>query len=129
MFRKSLALCIALALLSACAAPKPAPSSNPPSGKWSGDYGSETGRRDPISVDLRWEDKDLKGVVNAGVRALPITKASFQPDTGAITLEFDAEGNRGQAIHYVIEGKVDGPSMTGTWSHDDQKGDFRVTRQ
>jgi hypothetical protein len=129
MFTKSIALFVAIALLSACAAPKPAETSNPPSGKWSGDYGSEAGRRESISVDLRWEDKDLKGVVNAGVRSLPITKASFQPETGAISLEFDAEGNRGQRIHYTIEGKVDGSSMAGTWSHDDQRGDFRVTRQ
>jgi hypothetical protein len=59
---------------------------------------------------------------------MPITKASFQRDTGAITMEFDAEGN-GRTVHYVAEGKVNGNAMAGTWTHDDQRGEFRVTKE
>jgi 2-oxoglutarate dehydrogenase E2 component (dihydrolipoamide succinyltransferase) len=29
----------------------------------------------------------------------------------------------------VIDGKVDGNAMTGSWKHDDQNGDFKVTKQ
>jgi hypothetical protein len=129
MFVKTVVLAIALTFLPACASPKPATSSNDnPSGKWSGDYGTDSSRREPISVELRWEDNSLRGVVQAGFRGLPISKGSYQPETGAISLEFEAQGN-GQKVHYVIDGKVSGNTMTGTWAHDDQHGDFRVIRE
>jgi hypothetical protein len=120
---------IALLCVAGCAS-KPATSSSTdiPSGTWSGEYGPGSSLRDSIRVELRWENGDLRGVVHAGPRSMPITKASFQRDTGAITMEFDAEGN-GRTIHYVAEGKVNGSSMAGTWSHDDQRGEFRVTKE
>jgi hypothetical protein len=118
---------LVLLLLSACAS-KPAASAGPPSGTWSGDYGPDADRRDPVKLDLRWEDTTLRGTVHAGTRLLDLTKASFKQDTGAVTLEFDAEAN-GRAIHYMVEGKVEGDKMAGTWSHDGMKGDFRMTKQ
>jgi hypothetical protein len=120
---------IALLFAAGCAS-KPATSSSAdsPSGAWSGEYGPGSSLRDSIRVELHWENGDLRGLVHAGPRSMPITKAAFQRDTGAITMEFDAEGN-GRTIHYVAEGKVDGKSMAGTWSHDDQRGEFRVTKE
>jgi hypothetical protein len=115
-------------IVSGCSS-TPAVSQDAPTGKWSGEYGPDADRRDPISVDLRWEDKTLRGTIHAGPRSLPLTKASFNADSGAIVMEFDAEGNGGRTVHYVIDGKVSGNTMAGTWSHDDQHGDFRVTKQ
>jgi hypothetical protein len=120
---------IALLFVAGCASkPATSTSTDSPSGSWSGEYGPGSSLRDSIRVDLRWENGDLRGVVHAGPRSMPITKASFQRDTGAITMEFDAEGN-GRTTHYVAEGKVNGSSMAGTWSHDDQRGEFRVTKE
>ena len=119
---------ITLLLLSACRS-EPAVSREAPSGTWSGDYVIGSDQREPISVDLRWEGTNLRGVVHAGPRSLPITNASFKPETGVISMEFDAEGNRGRTVHYIINGKVNGDTITGTWTHDDQQGEFRVTKQ
>ena len=119
---------IALLLLSACTS-QPAVSNQVPDGTWSGEYGLGPDRRESISVDLRWEDGHLRGIVHAGPRSLPLTKASFTAETGAISMEFDAEGNRGRIVHYIIDGKVNGNMMTGTWAHDDEKGDFHITKQ
>ena len=124
----SLAILFLLWLLSACTS-QPAVSEKPPTGKWAGDYSPGGDRREAIDVELRWEETNLRGIVHAGARTMPITKASFTPETGAITLEFDAQGNGGQTVHYSIEGKVDGNSMTGNWTHDAQRGDFKVTKQ
>jgi len=114
--------------LAACVS-KPAVSEAPPGGKWSGDYGPDAERREPITLDLRWEDLNLRGVVHAGPRSIDLTKVSFKADTGAIIMEFDAQGNNGQNVHYVIDGKVEGDSMSGTWTHDNQQGDFRLRRK
>jgi len=131
MINKVLFFCftIALLLLSTCTPRPAAVSSQVPGGTWSGEYGLGADRREPISVDLRWEDGNLRGIVHAGPRTLPLTKVPFTPETGAISMEFDAEGNRGRTVHYIIDGKVNGNTMTGTWAHDDEKGDFRVTKE
>ena len=128
---KTACIAILFLLVAACASnPAPAtPKEEPPSGTWSGDYGPDSSRRESITVDLHWEDNDLRGVVQAGPRSMELTKALFKPETGAITMEFDAQGNNGRTVHYVIEGQVDGGTMAGTWSHDAERGDFRVTRQ
>jgi hypothetical protein len=125
---------IMLSLLAACssgpaASNDSAGSPTTPAGNWSGDYGAGSFQRERIRVDLKWEEPNLTGVVYAGPRSLPLKKASFKPDTGAIRLEFETQGNRGQTVQYTIQGKISGDVMSGTWTHDDLSGDFKVTRQ
>ena len=130
---RRLRFCFALVFFFAVGcAPKPSASNNDspaPAGTWSGDYGPNAERRESINVDLRWQGAELRGTAHSGTRSMPLTRAIFQPDTGAITMEFDAQGNAGQTVHYVIEGKVSGDTMSGAWSHDNQRGDFKVTKQ
>jgi len=126
--KRNLSLLAVVLLLASCAS-TPAASTAPPSGTWSGDYGPDAERREPIRLDLKWEGSNLTGVVHAAVRDLPVLKASFKPETSGITMEFDALGNNGQTVHYAIEGKVEGNTMSGTWSHDTQRGDFRLTKR
>src|SRR5689334_23348794 len=116
-------------LVSSCSSNPAAPAADaPPSGRWSGDYGPDAARRESVAVDLRWEGNNLNGSVKVGVRSIPLTKVTFTPATGAITLEFDAQGGQGQPVHYVIDGKIEGDMMIGTWRHDNLSGDFRVTK-
>src|SRR5262245_6367535 len=105
----AIVLVLGVMLVAGCSKqPLPAPAGEPPSGTWSGEYGPESELRDAIRVDLHWEKEILRGEVRAGARSMPLTKASFQRDTGAISMEFDAQGNGGQIVHYVVEGQVDG---------------------
>jgi hypothetical protein len=66
--------------------------------------------------------------VHAGPRSLDVSQALFKPDTGAITIQFDADAN-GRTVHYVVDGKVEGNRMSGIWTHDGQTGNFTVTKQ
>lgn len=125
---KIICLIVGLSVLSACAPKATELSTAAPSGTWSGDYGPDAARRDPITLDLRWDKTTLRGTVHAGPRSLDVSQALFKPETGAISIQFDAEAN-GRAVHYVVDGKVDGNQMSGTWSHDGQQGDFRLTKQ
>jgi hypothetical protein len=120
-------LVLSLLLLSACA-PKTGPNTALPSGTWSGDYGPDAERRDPVTLDLRWDNTTLRGTVHAGPRSLDVSQALFKPETGAINIQFDAQAG-GRTVHYVVDGKVDGNRMSGTWTHDGQLGDFKVTKQ
>ena len=35
----------------------------------------------------------------------------------------------GANVKYVIEGKLEGTNLTGSWNHDNTKGDFKLTKK
>jgi hypothetical protein len=119
-----------LACLLICLAVMPAlaQSADPLSGTWTGDWGPTATHRNPVTVELKWDGKALTGVVNPGPQAVALLKASFDPKTGAVNFEADAD-NHGAKVHFVIQGKVEKGTMTGSWNHDNRKGDFRITKK
>lgn len=110
------------------AAAAPDASADPLSGTWTGDWGPSATHRNMVTLELKWDGTALTGNVNPGADAVPLTKASFNKDTGMVMMEADAKGQGGATVHYVIEGKVDGKMMSGSWNHDDKKGDFKLTK-
>jgi len=101
---------------------------DPLSGTWVGDWGPSPTHRNQATVELKWDGKTLTGEVNPGPNAVELKSTTFDPKTGAIHMEADATGRRG-SVHYIIDGKVEGNTMTGSWSHDDRKGDFKITKK
>src|SRR6266850_5051948 len=100
---------------------------DPLSGTWTGDWGPSPGDRNPVTVQLKWDGKALTGTVNPGSDAITLQKSTFDAKTGAIHMEADAK--RGPTtIHYVIDGKVDKGAMSGSWNHDNRKGDLKITK-
>jgi hypothetical protein len=103
---------------------------DPVTGTWTGDWGPSTSDRNPVTVELKFDGKSaVTGTVNPGPNAITLQKGSFDPATGVLKLEADAKDRRGNAIHYVIEGKVASGSATGSWNHDARKGDFKITKK
>ncbi len=102
---------------------------DPLSGSWTGDWGPSERDRNQVTVELKWDGKTLTGNVNPGPNAVEVKNATFDPQSGAIHMEAEATSRRGTPIHYMIDGKVEGNTMTGTWSHDNRKGDFKITKQ
>ncbi len=99
------------------------------SGTWVGDWGPSPSDRNQVTVDLKWDGKMLSGTVNPGPNAVPLQKSTYDPKTKAVHFEADAKGHSGSTVHYKIEGKVEGSTMTGSWSHDTVKGDFKITKK
>lgn len=102
---------------------------DPLSGTWVGDWGPSPTHRNQTTVELKWDGKALTGSVNPGPGAVEIKNATFDPQTGVVHMEADATGRRGAQVHYMIDGKVEGATMTGTWGHDNRKGDFKITKK
>ena len=133
-------LTLVLLLMSACAAePEPAPAPQPEpaaaepvvgdvvlSGTWTGDWGPSPTDRNAVVVELAWDGATLSGQVNPGPNAVDLTSAAFDPATNNITMDADAETFRG-TLHYMMEGTLDGNTISGTWGHDDVLGDFTIT--
>jgi hypothetical protein len=103
--------------------------SDPLSGMWSGDWGPSAADRNAVKVELSWDGEALTGHVNPGENAVELMKCTFDAASGAVHMEANAKSRRGNDVHYMIDGTVDGDTMTGTWSHDDRKGDFKITKE
>ncbi len=101
--------------------------SDPVTGTWYGDWGPSQYDRNDVVVELTWDGSSLKGVVNPGPNAIELSNASFDPATGMVKMEADAQSFRGE-IHYTIEGTLDGDTIKGSWSHDNVNGDFTITK-
>ena len=102
-------------------------------GTWSGDWGPSPGDRNPVTLSLKFDGKALTGNVTGGENVtapIPIQKGTFDPKTGAVHMEAAAMDRRaGRTVHFIIDGKVDKNTMTGTWNHDNRKGDFKLTKK
>ena len=111
--------------------------SNSISGTWIGDFGPAFYDRNTISLALKWDGKKLTGTVKPGdpggrmyrnFQGFAIENASFDPATGVVKFEamYQPRGRR-----YIIEGKVNKNTFSGTWTRPDENtdGDFKLTRK
>ena len=102
---------------------------DPLSGTWTGDWGPSAQDRNQVTVDLKLEGKALSGVVKTANRPeVKLSNSSFDAATRTVKMEAEAQG-RGGPVKYIIEGKLEGTSLTGSWNHDGRKGDFKLTKK
>jgi len=97
------------------------------SGTWSGDWGPTPEHRNPVTLELSWDGTSLSGTVNPGPDATPLDSAMFDPATGNIRMEASATDFRGEH-HFMIDGRLEGNTMSGSWMHDGAEGDFAITK-
>lgn len=100
------------------------------SGTWAGDWGPTPTHRNQVTVDLKWDGKNLTGTVNPGPNAITLQKSTFDAKTGAVHMEADSKNMQGTGtVHFIIDGKVDKNTVTGSWNHGTTKGDFKITKK
>jgi hypothetical protein len=129
-FKAFALFCLMLALATGVVFAQATKAADPITGSWAGDWGPSANDRNQVTVDLKFDGKTLTGTVNPGPNAVTLTKSTFDPATGNVHMEADAKNPRGGAVvHYVIDGKIAGNTMTGTWNHDNRKGDFKITKK
>ena len=86
--------------------------------------------RNKVTVELKWDGKELKGTVNPGPNAVGLQKVTiWVTKTGAVHFETDTKDQKGNPIHCVIEGQVNKNTMAGSWSHENGRGDFKITKK
>lgn len=103
---------------------------DPISGTWTGDWGPSAADRNQVTVDLKWDGKVLTGVVKTANRPeVALSNSTFDATTRTVKMEAEAKNQSNATIKYVIEGKLEGTTMTGSWNHDNRKGDFKLTKK
>jgi hypothetical protein len=122
----SLLLC--LSFIGACTARRPA-SSDPLTGRWRGTWGPSPSRQTEVTVELKWDGTTLQGIVNPGPTEIQIEKASFDSPTQTVQMELDGPNSQREIVRYVIQGKLNGTTMTGTFDRGGETGTFRIEKQ
>jgi hypothetical protein len=82
-------------------------------------------------VDLKLEGAAITGVVKTANRPeVPLSKGTFDATARTVKMEAVAPNPRGGAnVRYIIEGKLEGNTLAGSWNHDSTKGDFKLTKK
>lgn len=123
-------LLTALLVLSSCA-PKESssPAKDPITGTWSGEWGPSDDRQTEVTLELKWDGTALTGIINPGYNGIDLAKTSFDPKSGAVKMELDGPNSRREIVRYVIEGKVSGTSMSGTFDRAGERGTFKIEKK
>jgi len=121
------AVLLAVVLLSSAAAPSAPAAAGLLNGRWVGPGGrmrTAKPRRSGVEVGRQFAERNGE----SGFAASRMAKASFDPKSSAIHMEliFRA-GRRNRSLH--IDGKADPKTMRGTWTRNNGKGDFSLTKE
>ena len=82
-------------------------------------------------MDLKWDGKVLTGVVKTASRPeVNLSNSTFDATTRTVKMEAEAKNHpHRRQCQILIDGKLDGTTMTGSWNHDNIKGDFKLTKK
>ncbi len=114
-------------------APVFAQEGHPLSGTWHGDWGPAGGQRTRLVLFMKWDSKNITGIINPGPRAIPLASATLDPSKWTVHLEADGKDPAGNPVHIVADGKLDNigsynRTLTGAWMQGSAKGEFKLTR-
>jgi hypothetical protein len=132
---RSLILVASLAV-SFLLAPSPvaAQEGHPLKGSWLGTWAGNTSHSPDIVFVLNWDGKAITGTINPGTDNIPIKNATLNPNGWVVHLEADAKDAKGQAVTYIIDGKIENlhvpnRGIVGTWKSQRGSGQFKASRQ
>jgi hypothetical protein len=113
----------------ALAFPVGAQEGHPMTGSWVGNWGLTATERHRVVIVIEWTGSELVGVINPGPDAIPIRRATADPNDWSLHIE--ADGTDGP---WVIDGTIDdllayNRTIAGTWRVGAREGTFSITRQ
>src|SRR5690242_13268578 len=76
-------------------------------GSWHGSWGASPTQQTDATFILKWDGKEITGLINPGLEVIKITKASLDAPTWTVHLEGDAKDASGKFVHVTVEGRIE----------------------
>lgn len=101
-------------------------------GSWSGNLLTPGGEEQRLLLVLEYEDDTISGAIYFGTRRVPLRSATLDPSSWSVRLEAAEAGSDGEAINYLIEGRIGNLGSTtertiaGSLTMNGERGDFEV---
>ena len=107
---------------------------HPLKGTWIGDWGPSADHRNQVTIVMDWDGDNITGVVNPGPGSIEFSSATLDTSDWSVHIEVTAADRNGGAVEYVIDGTLEDIGLpdrrlSGTWLHEQVRGDFEITRQ
>jgi hypothetical protein len=101
-------------------------------GSWHGSWGASPTQQTDATFILKWDGKQISGMINPGLDVIRITTASLDAPTWTVHLEGDTKDASGKPVHIVVEGKIENVTnvrrrIVGTWTQGSTKAPLRMT--
>ena len=106
---------------------------HPLRGTWHGSWGPDAKQRTDVTLVMDWDGKNVTGILNPGLRSMPLQKTALDAPTLTFRFEADVKDRSGAVTHAVVEAKIadlTSPrrALIGTWTQGGVKGDFKAIR-
>ena len=106
---------------------------HPMRGTWHGSWGPNATDRTDVTLVMDFDGDNITGIMNPGLRSVPLQKASLDPNGWKFHVEADYKDRAGKVSHVVIDAQIQEVTnmhrkLVGTWSSGSQKGDFQAVR-
>jgi hypothetical protein len=93
----------------------------PLDGTWRGIVGAAGGAQTTVVIVMKWDGKNIDGIVNPGRRATTFTAAQLNPSDWTVRFATSVADANGVAEPVVIEGVLESlgsyhRTITGTWT-------------
>jgi hypothetical protein len=126
---------VLIACMQLSVVPAVAQEGHPLKGSWLGTWTGNKALGNDVLIVMTWDGKNITGTINPGTDNIPIKSATLNPEGWLVHIEADAKDKAGNALTFVIDGKIENlplasRAVTGTWK--DNKGGtgaFRIGRQ
>lgn len=123
---------VCLVAAAALAIPASAQEGHPLDGTWHGEYGSGA-QKSRVVLYMHWENRMIRGVINPGPNAVPITIATLEPKGWKLHLEAEMKDAKGVATPVAIDAEIGdigsyNRTLTGTWTQGGAKSEFKAKR-
>jgi hypothetical protein len=130
-------LIVILGVLTSCSStpktadrsPSSADPADPLTGEWTGEWGPSPNRQTAVTVELKWDGTTLSGTVNPRRDPIELSKATYDPQSQTVTMELDGPNASREIVHYVVKGKIEGTTMSGTFDRAGETGTFNLEKQ
>jgi hypothetical protein len=121
-------------LFGLAAAPAFAQQGHPLTGTWQGEWGTNGGPGNFLTLIMEWDGKTVTGLANPGPDSTRIESLTLDSSDWSVTMDMPLKDAKSQTLRFKAEGTISDigsqtRALKGTWTDGKNSGTFELTRQ